>query len=189
STRAGGLGINLTAADTVVLYDSDWNPAIDSQAQDRAHRYGQKRPVTVYRLISRHTVEQRILQVATNKSCMNAMVMQDGGEGSDLGGPKGMSMGEIVKMIEYGMKCIVAGNDGNEIKWLGQASFEEIEAKARQETERELEEMEAEKAQLLANSDAGGAAGKEESKTTDSNGKAEDGDADDQGGRGLWRSF
>ena len=185
STRAGGLGINLTAADTVVLYDSDWNPAIDSQAQDRAHRYGQKRPVTVYRLISRHTVEQRILQVATNKSCMNAMVMQDGGEGGDLGGPKGMSMGEIVKMIEYGMKCIVAGNDGNEIKWLGQASFEEIEAKARQETERELEEMEAEKAQLLANSDAGGAAGKEESKTTDSNGKAEDADADDQGGKGA----
>ena len=60
--------------------------------------------VMVYRLISRHTVEQRILQVAENKSCMNAKVMQDGGEGAELGGPKGMSMAEIVKMIEFGMK-------------------------------------------------------------------------------------
>eukprot|EP01047_Picozoa_sp_COSAG01_P031115 COSAG01_NODE_2195_length_8181_cov_180.569414_6_plen_106_part_00 len=55
STRAGGLGINLTTADIVVLYDSDWNPQMDLQAQDRAHRIGQKKPVKVFRLITEHT--------------------------------------------------------------------------------------------------------------------------------------
>ncbi len=57
STRAGGLGINLTAADTVVIYDSDWNPQMDLQAMDRAHRIGQKNMVNVYRLITENTVE------------------------------------------------------------------------------------------------------------------------------------
>lgn len=52
STRAGGLGINLTAADTVIIYDSDWNPQMDLQAMDRAHRIGQKNLVNVYRLIT-----------------------------------------------------------------------------------------------------------------------------------------
>ena len=50
STRAGGVGINLVAADTVIIYDSDWNPHMDNQAEDRCHRIGQTRPVVVYRL-------------------------------------------------------------------------------------------------------------------------------------------
>lgn len=57
STRAGGLGINLTAADTVIIYDSDWNPQMDLQAMDRAHRIGQKNMVNVYRLITQDTIE------------------------------------------------------------------------------------------------------------------------------------
>ena len=57
STRAGGLGINLTAADTVIIYDSDWNPQMDLQAMDRAHRIGQKNLVNVYRLITENTIE------------------------------------------------------------------------------------------------------------------------------------
>ena len=61
STRAGGLGINLTAADTVVFYDSDWNPSNDLQAMDRAHRLGQTKQVTVYRLITKDTVDERIV--------------------------------------------------------------------------------------------------------------------------------
>ena len=56
STRAGGLGINLTSADIVVLYDSDWNPQMDLQAQDRAHRIGQTKPVKVFRLITESTI-------------------------------------------------------------------------------------------------------------------------------------
>lgn len=71
STRAGGLGINLTAADTVIFYDSDWNPTVDQQAMDRAHRLGQTRQVTVYRLITKNTVEERILMRAQEKAKVN----------------------------------------------------------------------------------------------------------------------
>src|ERR1700748_3978122 len=67
STRAGGLGINLTAADTVFFYDHDWNPSNDSQAMDRAHRLGQTRQVTVYRLITKGTIDERIVQLARVK--------------------------------------------------------------------------------------------------------------------------
>lgn len=67
STRAGGLGINLTAADTVIFYDSDWNPTVDSQAMDRAHRLGQTKQVTVYRMITRNSIEERILLRAKQK--------------------------------------------------------------------------------------------------------------------------
>ena len=61
STRAGGLGINLTSADTVIIYDSDWNPQMDLQAMDRAHRIGQKNIVNVYRLITENTIEEKII--------------------------------------------------------------------------------------------------------------------------------
>lgn len=81
STRAGGLGINLTAADTVIFYDSDWNPTIDSQAMDRAHRLGQTRQVTVYRMITRGTIEERIRKRAMQKEEVQRVVIT-GGAGS-----------------------------------------------------------------------------------------------------------
>ena len=76
STRAGGLGINLTAADTVILYDSDWNPQQDLQAQDRAHRIGQTRPVIVYRLATKGTIEQTLLEKADGKRRLEKVVIQ-----------------------------------------------------------------------------------------------------------------
>ncbi|KAL8820904.1 MAG: hypothetical protein Q9191_007419 [Dirinaria sp. TL-2023a] len=79
STRAGGLGINLTAADTVIFYDSDWNPTIDSQAMDRAHRLGQTKQVTVYRMITRGTIEERIRKRALQKEEVQRVVIQGGG--------------------------------------------------------------------------------------------------------------
>lgn len=78
STRAGGLGINLTAADTVILYDSDWNPQQDLQAQDRAHRIGQTKPVIVYRLATKGTVEQTLLEKADSKRKLERLVIQQG---------------------------------------------------------------------------------------------------------------
>jgi chromatin-remodeling ATPase INO80 len=81
STRAGGLGITLTAADTVIFYDSDWNPTQDQQAMDRAHRLGQTKPVTVYRLITRGTVEEKILLRARQKHTIQSLVIQDGDSG------------------------------------------------------------------------------------------------------------
>ncbi|DAZ92971.1 TPA: hypothetical protein N0F65_006292 [Lagenidium giganteum] len=78
STRAGGLGLNLATADTVIIFDSDWNPAMDAQAQDRAHRIGQKNEVRVFRLVTNTPVEERILSRATDKMNMNNLVVEAG---------------------------------------------------------------------------------------------------------------
>ncbi|XP_066282143.1 chromatin-remodeling ATPase INO80-like isoform X2 [Branchiostoma lanceolatum] len=94
STRAGGLGINLTAADTVIFYDSDWNPTVDQQAMDRAHRLGQTKQVTVYRLICKGTIEERILQRAREKSEIQRMVISGGKFSPDTLKPK-----EVVSLL------------------------------------------------------------------------------------------
>jgi E1A-binding protein p400 len=78
STRSGGLGINLVGADTVIFYDSDWNPAMDAQAQDRAHRIGQTREVHIYRLVCFKTVEENILIKAQQKKHLDFLVMTEG---------------------------------------------------------------------------------------------------------------
>jgi hypothetical protein len=78
STRSGGIGLNLTGADTVIFYDSDWNPSMDLQAQDRCHRIGQTRPVTIYRLISHKSVEEKILQKARERKMLNNVVIRAG---------------------------------------------------------------------------------------------------------------
>ncbi|UZJ55186.1 hypothetical protein CBS101457_004506 [Exobasidium rhododendri] len=75
STRAGGLGVNLVAADTVIFFDTDWNPQMDRQAQDRAHRIGQTKPVLVFRLVSRDTAEERIVKRAFAKQQLSTLVM------------------------------------------------------------------------------------------------------------------
>jgi len=76
STRAGGLGLNLTRADTVVFYDSDFNPQADVQAASRAHRIGQTRPVAVYRLCTKHTIEEDVLRKAIRKRWLEVVVMK-----------------------------------------------------------------------------------------------------------------
>jgi helicase SWR1 len=78
SSRSGGLGINLTGADTVIFYDLDWNPAMDKQCQDRCHRIGQTRDVHIYRLISEHTIEANILRKANQKRMLDDVVIQEG---------------------------------------------------------------------------------------------------------------
>jgi ATP-dependent DNA helicase len=79
STRAGGQGINLASADTVILFDSDFNPQQDLQAQDRAHRIGQTRPVVVFRLATRGTVEEALLESAGAKRRLEKLVIRKGG--------------------------------------------------------------------------------------------------------------
>ncbi|GAV51738.1 hypothetical protein ZYGR_0AF02090 [Zygosaccharomyces rouxii] len=78
SSRSGGLGINLTGADTVIFYDSDWNPAMDKQCQDRCHRIGQTRDVHIYRFVSDHTIESNILKKANQKRQLDNVVIQEG---------------------------------------------------------------------------------------------------------------
>ena len=107
STRAGGLGINLVTADTVILYDSDWNPQMDLQAMDRAHRIGQKKTVNVLRLVCEDTVEVQMLKRAEIKLHLDAMVIQQGRvqqgqEKSKASKAGGMSTEDLTKMIRYG---------------------------------------------------------------------------------------
>lgn len=98
STRAGGQGINLTAADTVILFDSDWNPQQDLQAQDRVHRIGQTRNCIIYRLATRGTVEQGLLEKAEGKRRLEKLVIQKGSV-KDLGGRKDRETLEELKSL------------------------------------------------------------------------------------------
>ncbi|XP_042207777.1 chromodomain-helicase-DNA-binding protein 1-like isoform X5 [Homarus americanus] len=76
STRAGGLGINLATADTVIIFDSDWNPQNDLQAQARAHRIGQKNQVNIYRLVTKNSIEENIIERAKQKMVLDHLVIQ-----------------------------------------------------------------------------------------------------------------
>lgn len=79
SSKAGGVGINLCAADTVIFYDNDWNPKMDEQAQDRCHRIGQIRPVVVYRLVTEGaSIERHMMLVASGKNSLGRLVLQEG---------------------------------------------------------------------------------------------------------------
>lgn len=78
STRAGGLGINLTAADTVVIFDNDWNPQVDLQAIDRVHRIGQKKPVKIYRFLIKNSVEEILISKSYSKRFLEKLVIQMG---------------------------------------------------------------------------------------------------------------
>jgi superfamily II DNA or RNA helicase len=97
SLKAGGVGINLTAADYVIHMDPWWNPAVEDQASDRAHRMGQQRPVTIYRLVARHTIEEGIVDLHKHKRDLADSLL----EGSDLSAR--MSPGDMLKMLQEGL--------------------------------------------------------------------------------------
>lgn len=84
STRSGGIGINLTGADVVIFYDTDWNPAMDKQAQDRCHRIGQTKNVKIYRLISEFTIEENILLKSIQKGKLDTFIMEEGKFNTDF---------------------------------------------------------------------------------------------------------
>lgn len=86
STRAGGQGITLTSADTVIIYDSDWNPQNDLQAMARCHRIGQEKEVTVYRLVSKNTYEQQLFETASRKYGLDEAILGFAGAGEAIGG-------------------------------------------------------------------------------------------------------
>ena len=94
SLKAGGVGLNLTAADYVFLLDPWWNPAAESQAIDRAHRYGQKRVVHAFRMVCRGTVEERVLELQAQKRALCDAVF--GGERSLL---QGLSRGDLELLL------------------------------------------------------------------------------------------
>ncbi|MES2297560.1 MAG: DEAD/DEAH box helicase [Pseudomonadota bacterium] len=99
SLKAGGVGINLTAADYVIHMDPWWNPAVEDQASDRAHRMGQLRPVTIYRLVARHTIEEGIVELHKHKRDLADSLL----EGSDLSAR--MSPSQMLAMLKEGLSA------------------------------------------------------------------------------------
>ena len=125
STRAGGLGINLATADTVVIYDSDWNPHNDIQAFSRAHRIGQKTKVMIYRFVTRNSVEERIAQVAKKKMMLTHLVVRPGIGGSaeankNANGDKknsgAMSKKELDDILKFGTEELFKDDENEENK-------------------------------------------------------------------------
>jgi len=118
STRAGGLGINLMAADTVVIYDSDWNPMNDLQAIARVHRIGQKKQVKVYRLVTRNSYEQVMFKHADKKRALQQVIMSD----------KKLSKTEIQSMLKNGAVATFLDEKKleKEIEEFDKATIEEI---------------------------------------------------------------
>lgn len=116
TTRAGGLGINLTSADIVVLFDSDWNPQADLQAMDRAHRIGQKKQVKVFRFITEKTVEEKILERAKQKLRLDQLVIQQGRLNESDESKKSNGKDELLSMIQHGAKELFEkkSDDGSE---------------------------------------------------------------------------
>ncbi|KAL0221705.1 hypothetical protein RCL1_001559 [Eukaryota sp. TZLM3-RCL] len=145
STRAGGLGINLTAADTVIIYDSDWNPQSDLQAIDRAHRIGQKRPVRVFRFVSEGTIEEKILERAMYKLQLDALVIQHGRISEKF---KTVDRKELLSMVKFGADRIFSqtsdGFSEADIDALLDASIaktEEITAKIKNNCQKTLQNI------------------------------------------------
>ena len=112
STRAGGLGINLTTADTVVIYDSDWNPQMDLQAMDRAHRIGQTKEVSVFRFCTDGSVEEKVIEKAYKKLALDALVIQQGRLQENQ---KNVNKEELLSMVRFGADKIFDGTTNSTI--------------------------------------------------------------------------
>ncbi|KAI1500774.1 chromatin-remodeling complex ATPase-like protein [Biscogniauxia marginata] len=136
TTRAGGLGINLTSADIVILYDSDWNPQADLQAMDRAHRIGQTKQVVVYRFVTESAIEEKVLERAAQKLRLDQLVIQQGRAHPGAKGPAGKD--ELLTMIQHGAEKVFQTKGGTGITAKGSDlnddDIEEILAKGENRT-------------------------------------------------------
>lgn len=138
STRAGGLGINLATADVVILYDSDWNPQVDLQAQDRAHRIGQKKEVQVFRFCTEYTIEEKVIERAYKKLALDALVIQQG----RLAEQKSVNKDELLQMVRFGAEMVFSSGDStitdedvDRIIAKGEEATAELDAKMKKFTE------------------------------------------------------
>ncbi|CAI5702838.1 unnamed protein product [Peronospora effusa] len=134
STRAGGLGINLYTADVVILYDSDWNPQADLQAQDRAHRIGQKKEVNVYRLVTTDSVEEKIIERAQQKLKLDAMIVQQGRLQEKQAK---LTKNDMLEMIRFGADQVFRTTDST----ITDEDIDAILAKGEQRTEEMKQKM------------------------------------------------
>ncbi|KAI0530003.1 SNF2 family N-terminal domain-containing protein [Xylaria digitata] len=165
STRSGGLGINLTGADTVIFYDQDWNPAMDKQCQDRCHRIGQTRDVHIYRLVSEHTIEANILRKASQKQMLDDIVIQEGGFTTDYFNK--LSVSDVISgatdeadVVGDAMDRVLGGVESADQRTVGRV-LEQAEDRedvaAAHVAEKEIQEDEADFAEKLPTANASGA--------------------------------
>jgi SWI/SNF-related matrix-associated actin-dependent regulator of chromatin subfamily A member 5 len=133
STRAGGLGINLYTADIVVLYDSDWNPQMDLQAMDRAHRIGQKKEVQVFRFATENSIEEKVIEKAYKKLRLDALVIQ---QGRLVENTKSVNKDDLLSMVRYGAEMVfssepskITEEDIDDIIKKGESSTAELNGK------------------------------------------------------------
>lgn len=110
TTRAGGLGINLTSADIVILFDSDWNPQADLQAMDRAHRIGQTKQVMVFRFVTENAIEEKVLERAAQKLRLDQLVIQQGR--AQQPAKNAQSKDELLNMIQHGAEKVFQAQGG-----------------------------------------------------------------------------
>ncbi len=134
STRAGGLGINLYTADIVVLYDSDWNPQMDLQAMDRAHRIGQLKQVRVFRLVTENTVDEKIVERAAVKLRLDRMVIQ---QGRLVDNKQNLGKDEMLNIIRHGAKNVFSSKEADVID----EDIEKILASGEAKTEEENKKL------------------------------------------------
>ena len=133
TTRAGGLGINLTSADIVILFDSDWNPQADLQAMDRAHRIGQTKQVVVFRLVTDGAIEEKVLERAAQKLRLDQLVIQQGR--AQQAAKAAASKDELVGMIQHGARELFEDEgdaDGSKSK----PNYDDIDALLKQGEEK-----------------------------------------------------
>ncbi|KAJ2901737.1 ISWI chromatin-remodeling complex ATPase ISW2 [Zalerion maritima] len=132
TTRAGGLGINLTSADIVVLYDSDWNPQADLQAMDRAHRIGQTKQVVVYRFVTENAIEEKVLERAAQKLRLDQLVIQQGR--AQIAAKAAANKDELLSMIQHGADKVFQSKGATTADDLGDGDIDDILAKGEART-------------------------------------------------------
>ncbi|KAI0385968.1 SNF2 family domain-containing protein [Hypomontagnella monticulosa] len=164
STRSGGLGINLTGADTVIFYDQDWNPAMDKQCQDRCHRIGQTRDVHIYRLVSEHTIEANILRKASQKQMLDDVVIQEGGFTTDYFNK--LSVRDVIggtpdesDVVGDAMDRVLGGVENSDQRTVGRVleqAEDREDVNAAHVAEKEIQEDEADFAEKPATASASG---------------------------------
>ncbi|POR38007.1 ISWI chromatin-remodeling complex ATPase ISW2, partial [Tolypocladium paradoxum] len=137
TTRAGGLGINLTSADIVILYDSDWNPQADLQAMDRAHRIGQTKQVVVYRFVTDNAIEEKVLERAAQKLRLDQLVIQQGR--AQIAAKAAANKDELLSMIQHGAERVfqskgATGNMANDGTELNEDDIDDILAQGENRT-------------------------------------------------------
>ncbi|CAN6662386.1 ISWI chromatin-remodeling complex ATPase Isw2p [Trichomonascus vanleenenianus] len=131
TTRAGGLGINLTTADVVILYDSDWNPQADLQAMDRAHRIGQTKQVMVFRFVTERAIEEKVLERAAQKLRLDQLVIQQGRASQNAAKNATTSKDELLQMIQHGAQEVFESKSGGT---MSETNIEDILHKGEERT-------------------------------------------------------